>query len=570
LRYNKTVPSLAIDFTRNQKGGLFKRIDCGGKWEFNRGVKTWLLILVFVFQVRGFAGELWLYCSQNLWVDKNVAELEGLFARASKAGYTHVLLSDSKFSKLDDMDARYFANVERMKRAAKENHLEIVPALFSVGYSNDLLWHDPNLVEALPVRDVEMVARGEVAELAGDGGALMKGGDFGDLKLWGWHDEAVKAEEGAVVIRDPKGTNARISQKVTLKPWRQYHFSVRVKTKDFKGAKAEVKFLAPDGRALDWNELGVKTTQDWTTHHVVFHSLGYTNANLYLGAWGANSGELWFDDAKLEETMFVNLVRRPGAPLKVLANGKELKEGADFEELRDVKMGNRVWPGSYDVWHEAPKLKLKGSVADGTKLRVSCYDAVTVNDDQAMICPSEPKTMELLRDQARRMHKAWGAKGYMMSHDEIRVLNWCEACEKRHLTAGQILAENARECVKILREVNPGGRIYVWSDMFDPNHNAHDNYYLVRGTLAGSWEGLDKEVTILPWYFEKRAESLRFFAGRGHKQVIAGYYDHKPEQIKEWLKAAEGVEGVEGVMYTTWVHRYSDMEAFAAAAGIKK
>jgi hypothetical protein len=153
----------------------------------------------------------------------------------------------------------------------------------------------------------------------------------------------------------------------------------------------------------------------------------------------------------------------------------------------------------------------------------------------------------------------------MMSHDEIRVLNWCEACQKRKLTAGQILAENVRECAKILREVNPGGRIYVWSDMFDPNHNAHDDYYLVRGTLAGSWEGLEKDVIVVPWYFEKRAESLKFFANRGHAQVIAGYYDHNPAQIKEWLKAADGVPNVRGVMYTTWQQKYGDLEKFAEA-----
>src|SRR5262245_52175755 len=95
----------------------------------------------------------WLYCSQNLWVDKNFDELEALFRRAAKAGYTHVLLTDSKFSKLGDMDAHYFRNVERVKKLAMELKLEIVPALFAIGYSNDLLWHDPNLIEALPVRD---------------------------------------------------------------------------------------------------------------------------------------------------------------------------------------------------------------------------------------------------------------------------------------------------------------------------------------------------------------------------------------------------------------------------------
>ena len=103
--------------------------------------------------------------------------------------------------------------------------------------------------------------------------------------------------------------------------------------------------------------------------------------------------------------------------------------------------------------------------------------------------------------------------------------------------------------------------------MFDPNHNAvAKGYYLVRGPLTGSWEGLEKEVIILPWYIEERAESLRFFAERGHRQVIAGYYDSKPERIKEWLATAEKIPGILGVMYTTWVNKYADLEAFAKAA----
>jgi hypothetical protein len=117
--------------------------------------------------------------------------------------------------------------------------------------------------------------------------------------------------------------------------------------------------------------------------------------------------------------------------------------------------------------------------------------------------------------------------------------------------------------VKILREVNPSGTIYVWSDMFDPHHNARKDYYLVRGDLKGSWEGLDKDVVIVPWYFEKRADSLRWFADRGHRQVIAGYYDHRPEQVLQWLDAAKNVRGVTGVMYTTWQNKYTDLERFA-------
>lgn len=504
--------------------------------------------------------ERWVYCSQNLLVDRTVTNLEALFRRAGKAGYTHVLLADSKFGRLGDMDARYFTNIARVKRAAAENDLEIVPALFPVGYSNDLLWHDPNLVEALPVKDTLFVVTNGTAKLHADAPPVLKGGDFSELKAWDWKDDSVTADAGAALMRDPKGSNARISQKLRLTPFRQYHLGIRVKTQDFRGTP-EVKFIG-DGQVLNWNYLGTKPSQDWTTHHVVFNTLQHSNVALYVGCWGGETGSLWWDDAMLEEVGLLNVVRRPGAPLEIRReNGDALVEGRDFEAIRDPRMGVHPWPGSYELYHEPPAIRT--ALSDGTRLRVSYYHAATVHDDQAMICPSEPKTVELLRDQARRMHAAWSAKGYMMSHDEIRVLNWCAACRARNLDAGAILADNVRSCIETLREVNPGGRIYLWNDMFDPHHNAHGDYYLVRGSFAGSWEGLDKDVIIMQWNFGKRAESLRWFAERGNPQVIAGYYDAAPEQIRDWLGTAKNVSGVRGVMYTTWQNNYADLERFA-------
>ena len=104
--------------------------------------------------------------------------------------------------------------------------------------------------------------------------------------------------------------------------------------------------------------------------------------------------------------------------------------------------------------------------------------------------------------------------------------------------------------------------------MFDPHHNAVDNYYLVRGTLAGSWEGLSKDTLIMNWNSGKQKESLDFFAKRGHAQILAGYYDGNPSSIKGWLATAKSLGGanVQGVMYTTWANNYSQLEAFAKAA----
>ncbi len=525
-----------------------------------RSAFLFLCLAAFCFCTpRAAALERWLYYSQNLWVDKNLEELESVWRRAASAGYTHVLLTDSKFSKLGDMDARYFRNVERVKRLAGELHLEIVPALFPVGYSNDLLWHDPNLVEAMPVQEAPLVVTNGQARLVPDPALTLPGGDFSNLKSWSWKDDNVVPDNGSAKIENPNGQNARIVQSLKLRPFRQYHVSVRVKTKEFRGTP-EVKVLAGN-MSLNYNYLGVESTQGWKVHHAVFNSLDHSEANLYLGCWGGGTGTLWFDDAQIEEVAFVNLVRRAGTPFSLRREeGAQLKEGQDFEPLKDAKMGVRLWPGSYDIYHEPPVLKT--ALPDGTRLRASYYHAVTVHDDQAMICPSEPQTVELLRDQAKRMHAAWGAKGYFMSHDEIRVFNWCSACQARKLDAGALLADNVHTCVQILKEVNPGGRVYVWSDMFDPNHNAHKDYYLVRGDLAGSWLGLEKDVIIVPWYFEKREPSMKFFAQRGHRQLIAGYYDDKPERIRDWLAAAKGIAGLQGVMYTTWERKFADLEAF--------
>ena len=527
---------------------------------FRFDVVLCIVSLFYSYSTCAAPQECWLYCSKNLWVDKNIDEMESLLRRAANVGYTHVLLTDSKFGKLGDMDARYFRNVERIKKLAAGLKLEIVPALFPVGYSNDLLWNDPNLIEALPVRDAPFVANNGEASLQPDPSVSLRGGDFSNLKLWDWKDDNVVADNGTARITDPKGANARIVQKLRLTPFRQYHLSVRVKTQVFRGTP-EVKILAGN-RALNFNYLDVKPAQDWTTHHVVFNSLENTEASLYLGCWGGQTGSLWWDDAKLEEIGLLNVVRRSGAPLNVKTeDGKTLIEGKDFGKLVDPLMGVKPWKGAYDIYHTPPTIKT--SLPEGTRLRVSYYHVVTVYDDQAMICPSEPKTIELLRDQPKQMHAAWGAKGYMMSHDEIRALNWCDACQRRHLDAGAMLADNVRTCVNILREVNPGGKIYIWSDMFDPHHNAHKDYYLIRGDLTGSWDGLDKDVIIVNWNFDRRNESLKWFADRGHRQLIAGYYDAGPNQIRSWLDSARNINGILGVMYTTWQNKYDDIVSFA-------
>ena len=144
-----------------------------------------------------------------------------------------------------------------------------------------MLWHDPNLIEAMPVKDASFVVENGAPRFVPER-VEFAGGDFSDLKKWSWKDEAVVADNGTARVTDPGGKPARIVQKIKVQPWRQYHVSVRVKTQDLQGGVPEVKAIPAKGGTLNWDHLKTKPTQDWTTHHVIFNSQAqYRGANLF-------------------------------------------------------------------------------------------------------------------------------------------------------------------------------------------------------------------------------------------------------------------------------------------------
>ncbi|HET6883513.1 MAG TPA: hypothetical protein VFI31_25400 [Pirellulales bacterium] len=532
----------------------------------------------------------WLHLMTNLQVTENVDKNIELLRRAKKAGYNGVLLADYKLNVLDRVPDFYFANARRFKVAADELGIEIIPAIAPFGYSEGILAHDPNLAEGLPARDVPLNVVGDHAEIDSQLGDALPGGGFeehrGDTVTgWDFQDEPGKMSfvdtnvrhSGRSSLRfdepaknNPGSGNARVSKLVKVHPWGQYHASIWIKTQGFNSAHEVHMFaLTGSGRKLSHSNLGVKPDQDWTEHHIVFNSLDNSEVRFYVGAWSGRQGKLWLDDAKLQETAFVNLLRRPGCPLKIVgADGTVYDEGKDFTELRDERMGTTPWPGSFDVYHEPPRLVVAAGsrIKPGDKLWASYYHAVTIYDNQVPCSLAEPRVFEILKEQVERVENLFHPGTYMLSHDEIRVANWTEDELRPGRSAGELLAENVRRCVSVVRGVNPQARLCFWSDMFDPHHNAVKDFYLVNGDLAGSWEGLPKDAIIVNWNSAKPRKSLPFFSKRGHRQVLAGFYDGRADSIRDWLAAGEGLPGIDGAMYTTWQHNFGELEAFAKYA----
>ena len=535
----------------------------------------------------------WVYLPTNLLVDKNVEDGISVLQRAAKAGYTGVVLTDSKFMRWDQLPAHYAANVRRFRQAIRDTKLACIAAVCPIGYSNDLLSRDPNLAEELPVRDAAFVVRDGKLVPADDGARIVNGGfeqsKKGSPTGWGFVDQPGKISfidsnvkyEGRSSLRmediglhDPRNGHGRVSQRIAVQPFHYYHLSAAVKTQDFESAgEVQIAVLAKNDTALNYCKPHVEKTQDWKRIDVTFNSLEFSEVNLYLGVWGGKRGKIWWDDVRIEPAGLMNVVRRDGAPLRVASeDGRTVYvEGRDFQNAVDARLGAIPYAGGFTAWHEPPlvTLPIGSRIRPGQTLHMSYYHTALIYEEQVMCCMAEPKVYEILRWQIEQMHRHLAPDGYFLQHDEIRVQGWDQSCCATGKTPGQLLAENVRKCVALVRAEDAGKPIYVWSDMFDPYHNAKKagRYYLVKGDgpWFDSWQGLEKEVAVVNWNSEpgERVASLKHFAQHGHRQILAGYYDGPVGAIDGWLKDSRPFPGVCGVMYTTWQNEYRDLETFA-------
>lgn len=544
----------------------------------------------------------WVYLPNNFQVAENVDRVIGILDRARMAGYNGALLADVKFGRLDDgsLLPAYYTNLQRVLEHARALGMETIPATADFGYSASILWHDPNLAEALPVRNATYRVRGGILVPYEERPVRLANGDFETLPEsgdrfpgWAWQDQPsittfVDREvrhSGQASLRmtdigvtNPPHGHGRIYQRVAVEPFWNYHVSVWIKTEDFHGGTVQVLVLGENpSRTLQYNPVPIEPNQDWTRFDVTFNSLTHSEVLFYFGVWNGGRGTIWWDDGHIEPAGFVNTVRRPGAPVRItdLDGQTEYVEGRDVAPIVDPLVGQWRWRGNYDLWHEPPRITIPpGSrLTEGQVVRIDHYHTATIRGFQVTASLTEPAVFAICRQQLASLRREFAGagmfQGWMFGHDEIRMHGWDEAPRAGDGTPGSNLAYNFQTLYAMAREIDPQARILVWSDMFDPYHNAAKRdtpYYLVNGDWSGSWLGLPQDVVIVNWHHHAgRREAAEFFASRGHRQILAGYYDAPPEQFgdRQWLADLAGVPGISGVMYTPWSTGYDQLEAWA-------
>ncbi|HVV71037.1 MAG TPA: carbohydrate binding domain-containing protein [Verrucomicrobiae bacterium] len=508
--------------------------------------------------------------------DSDVEEISKVLRTAGEHHFNGAVMSFGLDS-LCKQSPDYFRRLDQVKKACEDNRLELIPSVFSVGYGGGALAHDRNLAEGLPVNEAPLVVHGDEATLEDTNSTGLVNGGFeehqgNNLKGFAFHDQPGEISfvdtdtkhSGQASLRLENFTtnqygHGRIMQTVKVQPHRCYRATLWVKTENLQPANAFRMLALAGERELAPREFHIPPTTDWRKVTMLFNSLDNEKLSLYAGLWGGKSGKVWLDDWTLDEVGPVNVLHRPGTPVTVRnADGSiTYTEGKDYAPLVDASL--QPWSD------DKPALPLKilsgGRIHDGERLRVSWYHSMIINDSQVGVCMAEPELYEIFDHEAKLLAEKLQPTSVLLNMDEIRMGGTCKACEGRNM--GELLGQCITKQASILRKHIPSVEIYIWSDMLDPNHNAHGNYYLVNGDYTGSWEHVPKNLIMTVWGGEPNEKSLRFFADHNFRTLIACYYDaDNLDDVKGWLNAARGVRKVRGFMYTPWEKKYALLPDF--------
>jgi len=520
----------------------------------------------------------WVYVSRSLSSDRDVEDIREIARTAAEHGLNGIAFAGG-LDRLDLQPPAYFDRLRQVKHICDDYQLELIPEFFSVGYGSSIISHNRNLAEGISVKDaLFVVARGEARLFPDPPVAFVNGGleEYEGNRLQGWrfHDQPGEVsfidtavfKEGAASLRFENFTlnaygHGRLMQEVPVKPRRSYRVTCWVKTEALAPAGVfKLQVLAESGRALAPWDPQVPATTDWRKLTLGFNSWDLDRVRIYAGVWGAQSGKFWLDDFRIEEVGLVNVLRRPGTPVTVRSEATDqvYEEGTDYVPIADPTLTFR-----FD--HDGPPIRLlPGSrIQEGERLRVDYYHGMSINQGQVTVCMSEPQVYDIWREQVRLVHQLLAPRKYFLSMDEIRAGGSCQACKRRMMSMAEILGDCLTRQLNLIRQQNPEAEVYAWSDMLDPNHNAHDNYYLVEGDFTGSWWYVPQDLGIVTWYYAKRRESLAHFSGLGFRTLAGAYYDGDTlDNPKGWLEALDETPGACGIMYTTWENKYELLAPF--------
>jgi hypothetical protein len=534
---------------------------------------------------------LWYWQKAYPATQTDVANIEAQIDTAFSYGYTGVAFWTATPGLIGGADNSYsLPYLQQLVSYAQAKGMQTMAGTSAFGYSDDALVNNPNWAEGEHITGSQFTVNASktaLVPLNSFGGLVNPGFESG---LTGWTSDnsttmgidPLVAHSGTASAYITNATTAsQFHQTLNVTPWREYHAQIWVKTSNFQGI-FQIEVLDPATDTVSFNStIGQQSTQDWTAVDITFNSRGSTQPALMFGVFGASSGTIWFDDVFIEETSLIYVLRRSGTPLTVYDPAHPatiFQEGTDFNPIADPQIASGILFPFNNFYHAPGTVTLPSTTTlqPGQTVAIDYYAVQPAQQGADVgICLTEPSAQTWLQQNAQDVVSDLPAGlGFLLAYDEMRHMNSCALCKAKNLTPGQLLAWHVTNTYNMYHSLAPSASYYIWSDMFDPYHNAINNYYFVEGNIAGSWTGLPSAVTVMNWNLGNLTNSLTWFSGLNAQQpthfnqIIAGYYDSGDGTgaATQEVQQASGIPGVNGLMYTTWASDYSQLQQFATAA----
>ncbi len=519
-----------------------------------------------------------------------ISRAEELFEQFVALKLNLLLLEDGNLYDLDN--AETCQRFQRLAKRCRENFIEFVPELQSLGWGHFVLQREPRAVEARRVERVQFLVReGRVysPDPALPGPVTIVNASF-EKGLEGWKAQthhgrwtAASAEEAQM---DPDGHalklalkdqgTVRVEQEVAVQPNGRYRVRCRIKTQQVVGdggAYIEVYGIGRRGdmALIGRNRKNISGTVDWQYSQAEFdtgavqrarpggaiaeeeRSLpkeGYEKVRIYVRLQDA-TGTAWFDDVEIESLQSPNAL----ANIVVTDRAKVVVESED---------GNTIFEEGRDYTLEIPELKypykfgLPLQVVLADKSRIKEGDTLLLSFNQATLeditcCPSEPLYDAFMRKSIAAVVEKLDPNYLHIGHDEPRFFNRDQRCADRGLSNEELFADTIKNIYASAKAANPDIRVMLWDDAINPYQNGP---HLDTSEVA---RHLPKDIIINVWWYDnvdwerQLDKSVAFFMEQGFEVTGSPWF--RLPNARRWAEVFNTLKDnpkALGIIYTSW------------------
>ena len=157
------------------------------------------------------------------------------------------------------------------------------------------------------------------------------------------------------------------------------------------------------------------------------------------------------------------------------------------------------------------------------------------------------------------------AKIFNLEMDEIRVFGWDKRCLDSGKPRSQIFADDIKYYYDTIRKNAPDARIFMWSDMIDPNHNA--STYATQEVADLLIDYGMSDIIMVPWNHSEAEKSIDFLVKQGFSvmassQAREGDISIAPLWSNLLREKFKNTDKLYGLMHAPWEYDYATDDGY--------